>query len=86
MVNPRTAKAAIALSGRTQREVALAAGMDETKLSRIVNGRHPGDPESREAIAGALGVPVLELWPSHAADGTPASGAADGEQHGQVAA
>ncbi len=57
-------RVAIASSGRTQREIARKAGIDESKLSRIVNGRvHPADATQRR-IARALGQSVTDLWPT----------------------
>jgi transcriptional regulator with XRE-family HTH domain len=53
---------AIAQSGLTQREVADAAGLHESRLSRIVNGLHC-DEATREAIARALGRHVDEVFP-----------------------
>jgi transcriptional regulator with XRE-family HTH domain len=55
-------KVALLRSGRTQYAVAAAAGMSETRLSRIVVGRAPGTEEERRAIALALGVPLDELF------------------------
>ncbi len=64
MARPITAlRLAIAGSGLTQKEIAASAGMDEPKLSRLVNGRHPGDEKTRQAIASVLGVSVEDLFP-----------------------
>lgn len=57
-------KLAIVASGRPQKEIAAALGMDQTTLSRIVNGWRCTDL-TRAAIARELGRPVDELFPEH---------------------
>jgi transcriptional regulator with XRE-family HTH domain len=47
----------------TQREISLAAGITEVKLSKIVNGAD-ASPEERRALARALRVPQRELFPA----------------------
>lgn len=64
MQTPTAAKVAVVASGRSQREIALAAGIHPTHLSRVVNGLRC-DERTREAIATALGRDVDELWPGH---------------------
>lgn len=59
-------KLAIVGSGRTQKSIAAAIGMNEAHLSRIVNGLHCDDA-TREAIARELGTTVDELFPKAAA-------------------
>lgn len=56
-------KLAIAVSGRTQRDVAEALGLSEAHFSRIVNGLHASEA-TRQQIAGELGQTVDDLWPS----------------------
>lgn len=56
-------KLAIVASGRTQREIAEQVGLDEWKLSRIVNGLHCDDATQRK-IAAALGLTVSSLFDS----------------------
>jgi hypothetical protein len=61
--NPTPLRMAIVLSGRTQREIAAEIdGIDETRLSRIVNGLQCDD-RIRERIAAVLGREKTELWP-----------------------
>lgn len=68
MPRPVTAlKVAIVASGRTQREVAEAIGIDETRMSRIVNGEH-ADDTLREAIATTLGRTTDDLFPAPTAE------------------
>ena len=55
-------KLAIVHSGRTQRDIASTAGINEAQFSRIVNGLHASDA-TRAAIAQALDVPEADLWP-----------------------
>lgn len=59
-------KLAIVASGRSQRALAAELRMDETHLSRIVNGLHT-DEDTRNRIASALHRQVDELWPPAAA-------------------
>jgi hypothetical protein len=55
-------KLAIVKSGRTQREIAEAAGISEKKLSLMAGGWH-ADDGTRKKLAGVLGQTVEELWP-----------------------
>ncbi len=48
--------------GLTQREVAKKAGIDEGRLSLIVNGRYLPDQIQRVRIAQAVGLPVSDLF------------------------
>jgi transcriptional regulator with XRE-family HTH domain len=60
--NPTPLRLAILMDGRTQRELAAAIGINETVLSRIVNGLQPDEP-TREKLAKELGRKKSELWP-----------------------
>ncbi len=71
-------KLAIVASGKTQREVAAAAGTDEYRLSRIVNGREVPPPDLRSALADVVGVPVSQLWPAQDLASDQISDGADG--------
>jgi transcriptional regulator with XRE-family HTH domain len=63
MRKPTPLKRAIFDSGRRQKEVAEAVGLDEATFSRIVNGLH-----TNEAIADELGVPASAVFPGYADD------------------
>lgn len=52
--------------GRKQRWLARRTGIDESRLSNIVWGRHPSQDEAH-AIAQALGRTVAELFPEQEA-------------------
>ncbi len=55
-------KVAIVASGKSQRQIAAACQIPENRFSSIVDGWvHPRDGEC-EAIAGALGRSVAELF------------------------
>lgn len=58
---PTALRLAIAASGLSQHDVAIAAGVNPTMLSRLVNGAPAGE-KTREKVATALGRPVDELW------------------------
>ena len=47
----------------TQRELAKRLPFDETRLSRIVNGKARVSPDERRALAKALRRPQRELFP-----------------------
>ena len=55
-------KVAVVSSGRPQFEIAVAAGMSETKLSRIVRGRASPTEEEALRIARALEQPPEHLF------------------------
>lgn len=55
---------AIFEDGRSQRDIAAAAGIGETYLSKIVNG-HPVGDGTAASLADTLGRTVDELWPTH---------------------
>ncbi|MCW3038125.1 MAG: hypothetical protein JWM31_30 [Solirubrobacterales bacterium] len=60
---PTPLRMAVFQSGRTQRQIAADAGMDETHLSKIVRGRHSPDHATRQRIAAALKLSEEALWP-----------------------
>lgn len=60
--NPTPLRLAIVRSGRTQRDIAGALGMWESRLSLIVNGEHC-DEAMRTRIAAELAVPVGDVFP-----------------------
>ncbi len=62
MSPPTPLKRAIFEAGRTQADLALAVGIDQTHLSRIVNGLR-ANPDTQARIADELDVPVSSLWP-----------------------
>lgn len=62
MKAPTPLRLAIAASGITQRNLADQIGLDETRLSRIVNGMQC-DQATCQDIAKALGREKTELWP-----------------------
>lgn len=57
-------RVALAQAGMTQTDLAEKAGIERSRLSRIVNGLH-ADDGTRDAIAHALGRTPDELWPAH---------------------
>jgi hypothetical protein len=61
-------KFAILRSGRTQREVSLAAEIVETRFSEIVRGRCLPTAREQERIADVLGVSASSLFPLHLPD------------------
>lgn len=67
MRKPTPLKRAIFESGKTQKAIANAAGIDEAVMSRIVNGLH-ADEAKRAAIAAALAVDPETLWPAEQAE------------------
>lgn len=65
--DPTPLRLAVVYSGRSQREIAAAAGIGETYFSKIVNGRlHAGDA-TRRKIAKAVNRRVEDLWPEDVA-------------------
>lgn len=64
--NPTPLRIAVAGSGRTQRDIAQAVGLNDKDMSLLVNGRRPGDDDTRSAIAKELGRTVEDLWPAPA--------------------
>lgn len=56
-------RVALAQAGITQTELAVASGVERTRLSRIVNGLHC-DEATRQSLAAALHRPVHEVFPS----------------------
>lgn len=67
---PTPLKLAIVASGRRQKDVATAVGIDEVVFSRIVNGLHTSDAR-KAAIAAELATNVDALWPSSSSDDLP---------------
>lgn len=59
---PSRLRIAIAASGKTQREIAAAAGISEVHLSRIVNRRRHADDGTRAALARTLGESESSLF------------------------
>ena len=57
-----TLRDAIFRSGRSQREIARAAGIGEAELSRIVRGRMNPTPEEQKAIAKVLRQDPVQLF------------------------
>lgn len=57
-------RVALFVCGRRQYEVAAAAGMTETRLSRIALGRVQASADEMQRIAEVLGKPVVELFES----------------------
>ena len=55
-------KVAIAGDPRPQYEVARAAGLEETRLSKAIHGRCPLSGREKAAISTVLGVPVETLF------------------------
>lgn len=62
MVPLLTLKFAILKAGMHQYMVAARAGIAETRLSRIVQGREPAPPDVRKRLAAVLGVTEAELF------------------------
>lgn len=62
-----TLKVAIVQSGQAQVEIAKAARMHESKLSKIVNGHLLPTEDEAALIAAAIGRQVSELFPEVAA-------------------
>ena len=58
---PTPLKVAIIQSGRHQKDIAAAIGIDPTHLSRIANGLHASEA-TREALAAELGRTVDDLF------------------------
>lgn len=58
----RALKVAIVASGRTQREVAKRAGMDQWRLSRIIAEDITPRADEQAKIARILRLPVEELF------------------------
>jgi len=48
--------------GLRQRELAAVAGVSRSYIALLETGRLPGTEHVRQAVAQALGVPLLELW------------------------
>jgi transcriptional regulator with XRE-family HTH domain len=61
-------KLAILEAGVTQKHIADATGISESRLSFIVRGLH-ADDDTKQAIAGVLGERVADLFPEPAAEG-----------------
>lgn len=59
----RALKIALVDAQITQRQLARVTQIDETTVSRIVNGEYPGTSEQRKAIARTLLRSVHELFP-----------------------
>ena len=55
-------KVAIAVDGRKTYQVAAAAEINPSEVSRIISGKQPSDPV-KERLAAALGRTVDELFP-----------------------
>lgn len=56
-------KLAVLQSGRTQRQIATLAGIDETRLSRIISQQVRPWPDECRDLARVLRRPVLDLFP-----------------------
>jgi transcriptional regulator with XRE-family HTH domain len=67
-------KVAMVRAGVSGRQLALRLGVSQTWISTRLNGVTPLDLNDVQKIADALGVPVLELFPSRVA-GRPSGGA-----------
>jgi hypothetical protein len=59
---PVALKVAIVTSGKTQRRLALEAGVPEGRLSAIVRGWEDPTPAEREALARVLEKPAPALF------------------------
>lgn len=57
-------RVAVVRSGRKQREIAEAVGLSASHFSKIVNGLHVSDEDTRKQIAQAVGQTVEDLWPA----------------------
>jgi len=55
-------KAARALLGLTQLQLAEMIGAKESEISRLETGRARPDPETRQRIAEVLGKPAFEVF------------------------
>lgn len=55
---------AIFRSGKTQWDIAERADMHETRLSKIVRGRLQPSDDEKKALAKALKLTVVELFPA----------------------
>ena len=55
-------KSAIFARGITQRHLADTAGIPESQISMMVNGRYVPDQAQMERISKTLGVPARELF------------------------
>ena len=64
-INPQL-KLAIFESGDPQVVIAKRAGVDETRLSRIIRGHVEATASERKALARALRLPVDDLFPTEA--------------------
>jgi len=62
---------AILDSGTTQRQIAARAGMESSRLSRIVHGLRTPDAQERVALALALARHPDELFPAGTPPGRP---------------
>ncbi len=63
MKSPTPLKVAIVMTGRTQRDVAAAVGMDEIQFSNVVLGKRTPRVDVAVRIAEEVGRDVSELWP-----------------------
>lgn len=68
MSTDRRLKAARALAGWTQRQLAERAGMQEIQISRFETGRACPDREAQRRIAAVLGKRTYELFNSAGED------------------
>jgi len=59
-------KVAIVGDARPQYEIARAAGLEETRLSKAIHGRCSLSPDEKHSIASTLGTSVAELFGSDA--------------------
>lgn len=57
-------KLAIVATGRTQRDIASAVGLDEVQFSRVVNGHRTPSVVLAVLIAAAVSCSVEQLWPN----------------------
>ena len=57
-------KLAIVLSGRSQIQIAKAANLHESKLSRIIRGHDEATEADKKAIARVLRRKVTDLFPT----------------------
>lgn len=63
MAQPTALKTAIFNSGRRQIEIAAAAGIHETRLSKIANGWEEASDDEKDALAVALQTTRRKLFP-----------------------
>lgn len=61
-MTPAEIKAAMILKGISQTEIATELGRDRTEVSAVINGRRT-TLYIRQAIARAIGKPLLEVFP-----------------------